>query len=74
MGFFIMPLQCIVVHVQQFYLAFICRAGSRYRLDLNTELRQGCLTDTLLHHVHTLRMGPFQEQECSVISNFPSLN
>ena len=48
--------------------------SSYYRLDLNKELGQGCLTDTLVRHVHTLRMGPFQEQECSIISDFPFPN
>lgn len=48
--------------------------SSYYRLDLNKELGQGCLTDTLVHHVHALRMGPFQEQECSIISDFPFPN
>lgn len=48
--------------------------SSYYRLDLNKELRQRCLTDTLVHHVHTPRMGAFQEQECSIISDFPFPN
>lgn len=55
-------------------LSLIDLQSSYYRLDINKELGQRSLTDTLVHHAHALRMGPFQEQECSIISDFPFPN